>query len=150
MAGLRLSELRNLAIADLNTVEGTIHIRDGKGRKDRLVPIHPQLSPYLKKWLFECQKKRGNSEYVFTSLRSPKRLTIKNIYAIIQHLRKDCDVHFTPHQLRHTFARLSLEAGLHPYQLKEILGHSQITTTEIYMSISDKNLKESFGKLTLL
>ena len=146
--GIRLSELLKLKTIAINFAEFEMLIHQGKGRKDRIVPIHPDLMPYLKSYF--VMKKKKPTEYFFSSIRSDKPLTEKNLYAIIKKLRRVCRFHFTPHQLRHTFGKLSIEANLNPFKLQAIMGHSSISTTQIYISVSTKNIKESFQKLELI
>jgi site-specific recombinase XerD len=146
--GMRLSELLKLKTSSVNFEESEIIIFQGKGSKDRIIPIHPNLLPYLKQ--YQGLKKNISSEYFFTSIRSEKPLTPNNLYRIIKKLREKIQFHFTPHQLRHTFGRLSIEANLNPFKLQKIMGHSSIETTQIYVYVSDDNLKESFQKTFLL
>ncbi len=148
--GIRLSELLNLKTHEVNFEELYIFISKGKGQKDRYVPIHPKLFSILKFYIHERKRCLSPSSYFFTSFRSSKPLSQKNLYAIIHKLARKCDFYFSPHILRHTFAKLSLEANLNPYKLKEILGHSNISTTQIYMSVSTENIRKSFSKLDLL
>lgn len=146
--GIRLSELLKLKTNAINFEEYEILIQQGKGRKDRIVPIHPDLMPYLKS--YAIVKKKKITKYFFSSIRSDKPLTEKNLYRIFKVLRRVCRFHFTPHQLRHTFGKLSIEANLNPFKLQSIMGHSSISTTQIYISVSTKNIKESFQKLELI
>lgn len=146
--GIRLNELLKLKTIAINFDESEIIIHQGKGRKDRIVPIHPNLLPYLK--VYYRTKRKKPTEYFFASIRSGKPLTEKNLYRIIIKLRRACKFHFTPHQLRHTFGKLSIEANLNPFKLQAIMGHSSISTTQIYISVSTKNIKESFQRLELI
>lgn len=148
--GIRLSELLNLQTHHVSFEEGHCFIHKGKGRKDRYVPIHPSLRPVLKCYQNKRAEKLKPSNCYFTSIRSEKPLTKKNLYTIFQKLSRQCQFKITPHMLRHTMAKMSLEADLNPFKLKEILGHSNITTTQIYMSVSTENIKKSFGRLDLL
>ena len=148
--GIRLSELQNLKTYEVNFNECSIFIHKGKGAKDRYVPIHPKLFSILNSYLRTRNQKLAASKYFFTSYRTEKRLTKKNIYTIFKKLSIACDIHITPHMLRHTMAKLSLEANLNAYKLKEILGHSNIATTQIYMSVSTENIRKSFNVLELL
>ena len=148
--GLRLSELLQLKTHEVNFEEQSIFVSKGKGNKDRYVPIHPKLLPFLKNYCRKRSKKLKPSHYFFTSYRSEKPLTKKNMYAVFKKLSKATGYHFTPHMLRHTMAKLSLESNLNPYKLKEVLGHSNIATTQIYMSVSTENIRKSFNKLELL
>lgn len=150
LTGVRLNELLKLERNAVNFEESEILIVQGKGRKDRIIPIHPELLPYLKAYARTQKNKKQQSEFFFSSIRSNKGLTEKNLYAIIKKLRKACGFYFTPHMLRHTFGKLSIEANLNPFKLKEIMGHSNISTTQIYISVSTENIKESFFKLHLI
>lgn len=148
--GIRLSELLHLQTHQVNFEESHCFIHNGKGRKDRYVPIHPSLAPVLKCYQTKRAEKLSPSACYFTSIRSGKPLTKKNLYAIFTKLSRQCHFKITPHMLRHTMAKMSLEADLNPFKLKEILGHSNIATTQIYMSVSTENIQKSFSKLTLL
>ncbi|QMU65985.1 MAG: tyrosine-type recombinase/integrase [Flavobacteriaceae bacterium] len=147
--GIRMSELLNLKNQDINFEESEFYVRQGKGSKDRTVPLHPKLVPILKFYLGKRNERLPVSSYLFTSVRSCKALTPKNLYAIFKKLSIKCGFKMTPHMLRHTFAKLSLEANLNPYDLKTILGHSHISTTEIYMSMDNENIKRNFNKTEL-
>lgn len=148
--GIRLSELLHIKNHQVDFDELFIFIDKGKGAKDRYVPLHPKLVPILKSYIKQRNKKLARSNYFFTSYRSQKPLTKKNMYTIFKKLSKESDFHITPHMLRHTMAKLALEANLNPYKLKEILGHSNIATTQIYMSVSTQNIRKSFNGLELL
>ena len=148
--GIRLNELLQLPSNAINFAESEILISQGKGNKDRIVPIHPQLLPYLKAYAKSQKQRKVHSEFFFTSIRSNKKLTEKNLYAIVKKLRGVCGFYFSPHMLRHTFGKLSIEANLNPFKLKEIMGHSNISTTQIYISVSTESIKKSFLKLPLV
>ncbi|QMU65519.1 MAG: tyrosine-type recombinase/integrase [Flavobacteriaceae bacterium] len=145
--GVRLNELLKLQTTSVNFEESEIIIYQGKGNKDRVIPIHPDLMPYLKTY---HQSKKKPTLYFFSSIRSDKPLTENNLYSIIKKIRCKTKFHFTPHQLRHTFGKFSIEGNLNPFKLQKIMGHSSIETTQIYVYVSDNNLKESFQKTVLL
>lgn len=148
LSGVRLSELLNLQSNHVNVLEQTLLIKKGKGQKDRLIPIHPELFPYLK--IYNKTKGEKTTHYYFSSIRSDSRLTEKNLYAIFKRLQKACGFHVIPHMLRHTFGKLSIEANLNPFTLKTILGHADISTTQIYVHLGNENIKTSFQKVHLL
>jgi len=145
--GMRLSELQNLKSNDVSLDEREIFISKGKGQKDRIIPIHPELFFYLKSYK---SKKKKSTNFFFSSLRSDSRLTQKNIYAIFKKIKKRCDFNFTPHMLRHTMGKMAIEANLNPFMLQSILGHADISTTQIYVSVSKNATKEAFEKLDLI
>jgi site-specific recombinase XerD len=150
-SGLRLKELINLQVTDVNFGNSEIFVLQGKGRKDRIVPIHPRLSPFLREYYQERQKYTGQaSQWFFTSVRSEKRLTVKNVYRITKAIALDSNVKFTPHMLRHTFAMLAIDGDLNIYKLKEIMGHAHVSTTEIYASVAQGSIKRSFNNIALI
>ncbi len=146
--GIRLQELINLETRDVDLDNMEILIRMGKGKKDRIVPIHPSLAVILRTYVREVKSTLGL--VFFPSIRSDKKLTPKNVRAICNRLSRSTRIKFTPHMLRHTFARLSVEADLNIYKLKEIMGHSDISTTQRYMSVSKEKIKQSFNVLELV
>lgn len=148
--GLRKNELLKLRTCDVNIESGLILVKNGKGQKDRTIPIHPKLKPLLKAYMASRQQEGWTSRWFFPSVRSKAPLSTKNLYAICKRIQNHTSVRFTPHMLRHTFARLAVEADLGLYKLKEIMGHSDISTTQIYMSVSPQNIKKSFEKIDML
>ena len=148
--GLRLQELINLRRNDVDIDSSEIFISKGKGGKDRVVPIHPRLAIILKGYEQEIEKRNKFSVWYFTGLHSDKRLNPKNIREICRKVGITASVKFTPHMLRHTFARLSIDADLNLYKLKEIMGHSDVSTTQIYLSVSREGIKKSFNNLELI
>jgi len=148
--GIRLQELLKLQMVDVDLDNAEIRIVQGKGRKDRIVPVHPRLSIVFRKYLKEKKRSGKCSTWFFTGVHSNKRLYEKNVREICNKISKVSEIKFTPHMLRHTFARLSIDANLNLYKLKEILGHSNICTTQIYLSVSNESMKKSFNKLQLI
>lgn len=147
--GIRLSELLNLQLPDINIRKGEILIRQGKGGKDRYVPIHYKLSRILKCYLGERKARGKDSTWVFTGVKSSKPLNEKAISRICKKISIHSGVKFTPHPLRHTFGSISVEQGLSLVKLKEIMGHSSINSTMVYLRMSPKNLKDSLNRLDL-
>ncbi|HAU39990.1 MAG: integrase/recombinase, integrase/recombinase XerD [Candidatus Peregrinibacteria bacterium GW2011_GWF2_43_17] len=149
-AGLRLNELINLEITDINSNADNMLIRCGKGNKDRNVPVYYKLSRILKNYLKERDKKNNNGPYVFQGIKGDKKLREKDVWRVCKRIGKEIGIQFTPHQLRHTFGSISVEQGLDIVKLKEIMGHSEITSTMIYLKMSSKNLKDSLNNIDFL
>jgi site-specific recombinase XerD len=149
-SGLRLNELLSLKNTDVILSERTIKVIKGKGNKDRTIPIHNDLYYALK--IYENRKKikHLNGVYFFVSQKRGMKLSDKNIYSVFKKIQKNTGIYFTPHMLRHTFGKCSVEANLHVFKLKEIMGHSSVSTTQIYMSVSMENIKNSFVNLELV
>lgn len=148
--GLRLNELLKLQITDIDLQDKLLRVKQGKGRKDRNIPIHPSLEVELRKYFAEMRRINKLSKWVFPSLHTDKRLYERDVRDICKRVGSKCGIYFTPHMLRHTFARLAVDGDLNVFKLKEILGHSNISTTQIYMSVSTKALANGFNKIELV
>lgn len=148
--GIRLNELRNLTVSDVNLHSKEILIRHGKGDRDRLIPIHPYLLPYLTNYIEQCRRLKQTSMWFFFGVRSRSRMNKKQIGYVCKKIGKHSGVAFTPHQLRHTFGRLSIDGGLGIYQVKEIMGHADVSTTQIYLSVSKEGLRKALSVVQLL
>lgn len=138
--GFRVSELLNLKLADLQFEEKVGHIRQAKGNKDRVFNIPEFLLSSLQKQ-FQNQKKL-NQEYFFTGPNG--RLSSRNIQKILQTAKRKTgitkDIH--PHTLRHSFATHLLENNTDIRKIQELLGHSDLSTTQIYTHVSTEELKK--------
>mmetsp|Transcript_22804 Transcript_22804/g.37933 ORF Transcript_22804/g.37933 Transcript_22804/m.37933 type:complete len:296 (+) Transcript_22804:1186-2073(+) len=148
--GLRLQEMLDLEVADVSLESSEILVRQGKGQKDRVVPIHPRLRPVLKNYLAAREASRNHSRFFITGAKSDKPLDGKHVRTTCQKLSRASGCYFTPHMLRHTFGRLTIEGGWDIFKIKEVMGHSDITTTQGYLSVSTENIKRSFGDLEIL
>ncbi|MFE3846838.1 site-specific tyrosine recombinase XerD [Flavobacterium sp. LB3P45] len=144
--GLRVSELTALKISDLFFDEGFIKIT-GKGNKQRFVPIGDLTQKYIQiyknnnRTLLSIQK--GFEDTLFLNRRG-KQLTRAMIFTIIKSLAVKIDLHkdISPHTLRHSFATHLLENGADLRSIQLMLGHESITTTEIYVHLDRKFLRE--------
>ena len=145
--GLRISELINLKLSnidlDLNIVK-TI----GNGNKERIIPIGDYATEYLKEYIYNYRHtflKRENSEYVFLN-KSGTKMSRQMFFKIIQKLAqgKNIKTKFSPHTLRHSFATHMLEYGADLRTIQELLGHSNISTTQIYTHMSTDKLRENY------
>ena len=138
--GFRVSELINLKIADLNFEEMIGYVRQAKGRKDRVFNIPQYLLKNLKKQV-EAQK-QNNQEYLFTG---PKgKLSDRNLQKIVRKAAKKAEINkeVHPHTLRHSFATHLLENGTDIRMIQELLGHADLSTTQIYTHISTGEVKK--------
>lgn len=147
--GLRLSELLNLRLVDVDFQAKQLTVRSGKGDKDRIVPIHNSLIVVLKGYLRSRGKTLPPSVWFFSGIQSCSRLHPKNIYLLFASIKARCGVKFSPHMLRHTFARNCVESGMNIYTVQRILGHAHLSTTQVYLSISTKAMQQSINELNL-
>ena len=143
--GLRVSELVSLRFTDIYFDEGFIKV-EGKGSKQRLVPISQIAIKEIKNYLYDRNHipvKKGFEDILFLSKRgtSLSRITIFHIIkqqAALAGIKKN----ISPHTFRHSFATHLLEGGAHLLAIQEMLGHEKITTTEIYTHIDRQFLRK--------
>jgi integrase/recombinase XerD len=138
--GFRVSELTNLKTEDLDFNEKIGHARQAKGKKDRIFNIPDFLLSQLQEQA-ENQKK-SSSEFLFSG---PKgKLSSRNIQKIVRTATKKAEINkqVHPHTLRHSFATHLLEAGTDIRMIQELLGHADLSTTQIYTHISTEELKK--------
>lgn len=145
--GLRVSELIDLRISDLFFEEGFIRI-EGKGNKQRLVPIAPITQRYMQIYLKEVrahQKIHSQASDIVYLNRRGKALTRNMVFIIIKDLTLKSGIEKTvsPHTFRHSFATHLLENGADLSAIQQMLGHENITTTEIYTHLDTQYLEEA-------
>jgi len=143
--GLRVSELVNLKLSDLYFDEGFIKV-EGKGNKQRLVPISPRAINEIKLYFTDrnqIEVKSGHEDFVFISLRRGKRLSRIMIFHMIKELAQQAGItkNISPHTFRHSFATHLLEGGANLRAIQCMLGHESIATTEIYTHIDNESLR---------
>lgn len=144
--GLRVSELTALKLSDLYLEEGFIKV-EGKGSKQRLVPISPRAINEIKLYFFDRNQieiKPGYEDYLFVSARRGKPLSRIMVFHLIKELADKAGITKTisPHTFRHSFATHLLEGGANLRAIQAMLGHESIATTEIYTHI-DRNMLRS-------
>lgn len=144
--GLRVSELVNLQISNLNLKSKYVRCI-GKGSKERIVPIGKKaisaLEKYLKHRSLILEKYKKTSNFVFINDNSEK-ITRQYVYKFIRNVGENIDKKISPHTLRHSFATHLLENGADLRIVQELLGHSDVATTQLYTHISKKRLKEIY------
>ena len=143
--GLRVSELCNLKLSELYFDEGFIKV-EGKGSKQRLVPISPRAIKEIKYWLLERNVgkiKKGFEDYVFLA-RWGNSISRIMVFHLIKELAEKAGItkNISPHTFRHSFATHLLEGGANLRAIQCMLGHESIATTEIYTHI-DRNMLRS-------
>jgi site-specific recombinase XerD len=149
--GLRCFELRNLQLKDIDFDRKMLHVRQGKGRKDRYVPLCDMqirgLKTYIESehpqhWCFNGYEKDGKVV----------GLSSRGVQWVVKQTRKDSGIEkdVTTHVLRHSYATHLLEMGLDIMSLKDLLGHSDIQTTLVYLHISQSGRQKPFSPLDKL
>lgn len=145
--GIRVSELINLKLQDLDLVQEIIRIF-GKGSKERVVPIGEYASISLKEYIYKYRPtmiKRYNNDYVFLNNHG-NQMTRQGFFKIIKKLadEKGIKSDISPHTLRHSFASHLLKYGADLRTIQELLGHSDISTTQVYTHITNEELKNNY------
>jgi len=147
-SGLRVSELVSLKPADVNLGEGFIICR-GKGGKERIVPLGGAACGSVRKYLGEVRPRfeAGPSPFLFLTRRG-RGFTRQGFWKLLkQHAAKSgLEAKISPHILRHSFATHLLERGADLRSVQLMLGHSQITTTQIYTHVSRDRLRRVYDK----
>lgn len=144
-SGLRVEELTNLKISDIDPSSLMVTVRDGKGGKDRVTFISPVAYKYVLDYI---SNRKCETEYVFTpKLSGTTRITTSAIEKICRSIGKDAGVDKChPHKFRRTFATNMSKRGMPIQELQELLGHERIDTTKIYVKINTTQLKSSYEK----
>lgn len=143
--GCRLSELANMKKSDINMQAMNLKVV-GKGNKERVVYLSFKAIYHLEKYLKE---RKDDCDALFTTLRKPYR-AVKNraIQREIDKIEQRADItkKLTPHVMRHTYAMLSMEAGIELTDLQHLLGHSNPSTTLIYGQVSEERKQQAYKK----
>ena len=145
-AGLRKQELLKLKFSDIDIENLTIFVRQGKGKKDRIIPMSYTLAQSLKRYLEYRKKLNKTCPEFFTSLVRNQGYTDSGIRRLVEQICEASGIVFTAHKLRHTFATLMLEGGCDIYSLSKMMGHSDIKTTTIYLYASAEHLRSQITK----
>lgn len=138
-AGLRVGEILNLKLKDIDSDRMQIRIEQGKGQKDRYSILSEKVLVLLRKYVEEYQP----TEYLFEG-QGGGQYSASSIQALMRRHKKQCGItkKATPHTLRHSFATHLLDNGTDTRFIQELLGHKHISTTQIYTHVSSRSLKD--------
>ncbi|WP_049154369.1 site-specific tyrosine recombinase XerD [Ligilactobacillus salivarius] len=147
--GLRISEIINLKLEDLHLTMGTLQTL-GKGHKERIVPVGDEAIKWVNRYLEEARPKllkQKRSNYLFLNFHG-NNLTRQGVWKNLKaEVRKaGIQKNITPHTLRHSFATHILENGADLRIVQELLGHADISTTQIYTHLSNKQLADIYNR----
>lgn len=146
-SGLRVSELINLNVNDVDLSMDTVRVF-GKGSKERVIPLNEYAVHYLDIYINQVRGnlfKHGENNYLFLNNHGEK-MTRQGFFKIIKKLEaeKGLNTSFSPHTLRHSFATHLLKNGADLRSIQELLGHSDISSTQVYTHITDEKLHENY------
>jgi len=134
-AGLRSAEAVGLDLGDVDFEQELVHVRSGKGAKDRVVPLGEEAAQWVARYLRNARPSlaRGANDALFLSARG-RRLDTSTLRRLVPH----------PHRLRHAFATHLLEGGADLRTIQELLGHSSLSTTQMYSHVDAKRLRKVY------
>ena len=134
-AGLRSAEAVGLDLGDVDFEQELVHVRHGKGGKDRVVPLGEEAQHWLARYLRDARPElaAGANDALFLSVRG-RRLDTSTLRRIAPH----------PHRLRHAFATHLLDGGADLRTIQELLGHSSLSTTQIYSHVDPRHLRRAY------
>ena len=147
-SGLRVSELINLKVNDIDLDNECVRIF-GKGSKERVIPLNEYSVYYLKEYLSNHRGemfKHGENDFLFLNNHG-KNMTRQGFFKIIKKLafEKNIKTDFSPHTLRHSFATHLLKHGADLRSIQELLGHSDISSTQIYTHVTNEKLQSDYN-----
>lgn len=145
-AGLRKQEILQLRYTDVDFDTKTLFIHQGKGKKDRVVPISSVLAVSLDRYLVERKKKNITCIHFFASSFQNRGISNTTLVRMVDKVRKYSSIPFSAHKLRHTFATLMMQGGCDIYSLSKMMGHEDIRTTTIYLYASTEHLRSQIFK----
>jgi site-specific recombinase XerD len=134
-AGLRSAEVVGLDLADVDFEQELVHVRHGKGGKERVVPLGEEAAHWVSRYLHDARPElaAGANDALFLSVRG-RRLDTSTLRRVAPH----------PHRLRHAFATHLLEGGADLRTIQELLGHSSLSTTQIYSHVDARRLRKVY------
>lgn len=144
-AGLRVSEVVALRPKDIDWTKGTIRVNQGKGNKDRVIPVTAETLAHLQAWASKREGLGFNGHRpFFLGLRTGgDELTTRAVQDMVKNLtaRAGIEKNVTPHTLRHTYATRALCDGLTIREVQDLLGHASVATTQVYTHVDPEALR---------
>jgi integrase/recombinase XerD len=148
-SGMRVSELMDLNINDINLKAGFVRCL-GKGSKERIIPVHDRAVRIVKEYISEARPHllKGKEEQALFLNRRGDRLTRQGFWLILKGHAKSAGIKkvVTPHTLRHSFATHILNGGADLRAVQELLGHANISSTQIYTHLTSEHVRHAYDK----
>jgi len=149
-SGLRVSELVNLNVNDIDVKGGFVRCI-GKGQKERMIPVYPRAALSIDEYIREARPQiledKQDEKALFLNVRG-ERLTRQGLWQILKGYAKAAkiDIEVTPHTLRHSFATHMLNGGADLRMVQELLGHANISTTQVYTHLTSDHVRATYEK----
>ncbi len=148
-SGMRVSELTSLNLGDVDTAGDFVRCF-GKGHKERLIPIYRQAGLTVEEYVKEARPRlaRNDEEKALFLNRRGERLTRQGFWQILKVYAKSAELNeeITPHTLRHSFATHMLSGGADLRSVQELLGHANISTTQVYTHLTSEHVRRTYEK----
>ena len=148
-SGMRISELVSLNLGDVNTDEGFVKCF-GKGHKERIVPIYEQAARSVQEYIAETRPKLAHKKDGVALFLNPRgdRLTRQGFWQKLKEYAKSAglDAKISPHTLRHSFATHMLSGGADLRAVQELLGHANISTTQVYTHLTSEHVRRTYER----
>jgi integrase/recombinase XerC len=147
-SGIRVGELRGINSEDLDLYSGLLKVR-GKGKKERIVPVGSYAVNAIERYVLKRRRaKKGAAEHALFLNKNGTRLTDRSIRRIILKYARQIALNknVSPHTLRHSFATHMLDRGADLRSVQELLGHENLSTTQIYTHVTTKRMREVYTK----
>ena len=148
-SGMRVSELMSLNLGDVDTEGGYVRCF-GKGHKERLIPIYKRVALAVEEYITQARPHLAHDEAVRALFlnRRGERLTRQGFWQILKGYAKSADLgtEVTPHTLRHSFATHMLSGGADLRSVQELLGHANISTTQVYTHLTTEHIRRTYEK----
>ncbi len=148
-SGMRISELVSLNMGDVNTEEGFVRCF-GKGHKERIVPIYEQAAQSIKEYTAQTRPKLARKKDEVALFLNPRgdRLTRQGFWQKLKEYAKSAglDKQISPHTLRHSFATHMLSGGADLRAVQELLGHANISTTQVYTHLTSEHVRRTYER----
>ena len=146
---MRVSELISLNVEDVNIMDGDVRVF-GKGHKERIIPIHKQAATIVEEYVRDARPHLAHNkdEKAMFLNRRGERLTRQGFWQILKQYAKlaGLTIAVTPHTLRHSFATHMLSGGADLRAVQELLGHANISTTQVYTHLTTEHVRRSYEK----
>jgi len=145
--GIRVKECINLTLNDVDLEEGYLHVIDGKGGKNRTVPINQYLQGQLKEYL--AKHRPDTDSLYFFALKKTGTVSDQYVNRLLKEACEKAGIekHVTSHILRHSFASYLVKKDTHVAVIQRLLGHADVRTTSVYMHVHQDDLKEAVNRI---
>lgn len=144
-SGLRVTELISIKLGDINFEAGFIRVL-GKGSKERVVPVNTRAINRIKQYIEQERQeilKKKQSQYLFVTRRG-RQMTRQRFWQTLKAVGKQAGLELSPHTIRHCFATHLLEGGADLRSVQKMLGHTDISTTQVYTKVTTDRIKKVF------